>query len=405
MSDADRAQTLIDIRRYDEAVELLSRHLGAEPDDWSALCLLSQAHLATDRDRDALAAAKRAAALAPSEEWPFRLQALALLALGRPKKAVPLAERSAANAPGLWQPLHTLTGVYLAAGRKRRADEAAQRLLAAAPNEAEAVLRAAEVSRAMKRHKRAAALTDRALALDPTSAVVHNDWAVAMLEGRRHSEALRGFSTAAALDPRLSVAAQNFQLALRSTLSRATLVALLVGWLVGRGVADAADPTDEGGSLLARSVSLLVAVGLPAYLVHAYRRTVAPLPEHVRAQVAQAARQDRRIVFALVSYGIADLCYAAGVVLPNGPALDAVVAGVFALVASRLSLALSLPRPAPWVTLALAVLCALLGASVISEVFDPVASTSDVVGSVVLGATFLVAAGLLGRRWRVHRRT
>lgn len=404
MSDVERASTLIDVRRYDEAIGLLTRHLGQEPGDWRALCLLGQAQVAMDRDAEALVAAQRAAALAPNQEWPFRLQALALLGLGKARQAVPLAERSVAYGLGLWQPLHTLTGAYLAAGMKGKARGTSAQLLAVAPNEALAVLRAAEVCRAVKDTARARALTDRALALDPTSAVVHNDRAVALLQTRRHTEALQGFSTAASLDPRMSVAPRNFKAVIHHTLNRATWIAWVFAYVIGRGVADAVDQTDKGGSLLARLMCLSVAIGLPLVMLRVYRQVVTPLPAAVRRQVLEEVRQDRRMTLGLLAYGVATITYAIAAVLPEGLALDAVVTASLTLLVSRLCFVSWKISPSRGVLLALALTFSLFGAVMITASLQPDPDPqSEPVAMAAIGGILMVLGGLTGWRWRLRR--
>ena len=64
-----RASAMLDVRRFDEAAELLARVVAAEPDSSRAWCLMARAHLGADRYSEAVTAANRAAALDPADEW------------------------------------------------------------------------------------------------------------------------------------------------------------------------------------------------------------------------------------------------------------------------------------------------------------------------------------------------
>ena len=69
-----RAQALMDIERWSEAVAILNKGLGAHPDNHWILCSLSLSHLNMgDRNR-AMDYANRAVSVAPEEEWGHRLR-------------------------------------------------------------------------------------------------------------------------------------------------------------------------------------------------------------------------------------------------------------------------------------------------------------------------------------------
>ena len=74
---------MLDVRRFDEASELLARVVSAEPESSRAWCLMARAHLGADRYADAVTAANRAVALDPADEWPHRLASNALVHLGK----------------------------------------------------------------------------------------------------------------------------------------------------------------------------------------------------------------------------------------------------------------------------------------------------------------------------------
>ena len=98
-----RASAMLDVRRFDEASELLARLVAAEPDSSRAWCLMARAHLGADRYAEAIDAANRAVALDPADEWPHRLASNALVHLGNYPDALRAAYAACRLAPGYWQ--------------------------------------------------------------------------------------------------------------------------------------------------------------------------------------------------------------------------------------------------------------------------------------------------------------
>ena len=83
-----RASTMLDLRRFGEASELLARVVSAEPESSRAWCLMARAHLGGERYAEAISAANRAVSLDPSDEWPHRLASNALVHLGHYRGAL-----------------------------------------------------------------------------------------------------------------------------------------------------------------------------------------------------------------------------------------------------------------------------------------------------------------------------
>jgi predicted Zn-dependent protease len=98
-----RASAMLDVKRFDEASELLARVVSAEPESSRAWCLMARAHLGADRYTDATVAANRAVALDPGDEWPHRLASNALVHLGKFPGALRAAYEARSLAPSYWQ--------------------------------------------------------------------------------------------------------------------------------------------------------------------------------------------------------------------------------------------------------------------------------------------------------------
>jgi tetratricopeptide (TPR) repeat protein len=169
-AQVERAETLCELRRFEEAISLLNSTLASFPDSveaWAQLCI---AHLDNDQPADALQAAIRAANLAPDAGVPQLLLSAALRRLGRTDEAL-LAARRAVNAePDNWSCQLQLGIALLSARKVRQARLVAARVAAMAPHEPMSHLLLGDVARARRRYAEAEAHVRRALALDPASA-------------------------------------------------------------------------------------------------------------------------------------------------------------------------------------------------------------------------------------------
>src|SRR5260370_42347260 len=93
---------MLDVRRFDEAAELLARVVAGEPESSRAWCLMARARLGADRYAEAVTAANRAVALDPADEWPPRLASNAPGHLGPHPAARRAADEAGPPAPGYW---------------------------------------------------------------------------------------------------------------------------------------------------------------------------------------------------------------------------------------------------------------------------------------------------------------
>src|ERR1700678_4738917 len=94
---------MLAVERFDEPSELLARVVSADQESSRAWCLMARAHLGADRYADATAAANRAVALDPGDEWPHRLASNALVHLGNFPGALRAAGEARRLAPSYWQ--------------------------------------------------------------------------------------------------------------------------------------------------------------------------------------------------------------------------------------------------------------------------------------------------------------
>jgi tetratricopeptide (TPR) repeat protein len=230
-----RASAMLDIRRFDEATELLARVIAAEPESSRAWCLMARAHLGTDRFGDAVDAANRAAALDPNDEWPHRLASNALVHLGRPAEALYAADRACRLAPSFWQTHVCVAQAALAGHVRDVAIAAAGRARELAPNEPDVHFLSGKVSLFDGALQDARTHQERALALDPTHSGAMNE--LGRIRLRRHDTAgaMRHFISAARAAPGEHIYSRNIDVVILRTVSRAiyvfTLIALILIWV------------------------------------------------------------------------------------------------------------------------------------------------------------------------------
>ena len=230
-----RASAMLDVRRFDEASQLLARVVSAEPESSRAWCLMARAHLGADRYIEAVTAAHRAVALDPADEWPHRLASNALVHLSRYQDALRAAYEACRLAPGYWQTHVCVAQAALAAQRLDVATEAAARARGLAPNEPDVHFLSGKVSLARSDLAGARAHQERALALDPGHSGAMNE--LGRIRLRRHDTAgaIRHFISAARATPDERIYSRNIDVVLLRTVSRTiyvfTLIALILIWI------------------------------------------------------------------------------------------------------------------------------------------------------------------------------
>lgn len=215
-----RAALLVDVNRAAEAVALLHRAVGLEPDDQRAWCELGRAELSCGHPSEALAAANRALGADPAQEWPHRLASIALNLLGQHEGAVRAARQAVRLAPFAWQThvqLADSLADYPAPRRVRgqlRAEAwaAANRAVELAPLEPDPHCTIGHLlaSQAAPQAERA---FREALRLDPGNARALNGLGLVGMRNGRLVAAAADFGAAAAADPYDSVARGNISAA------------------------------------------------------------------------------------------------------------------------------------------------------------------------------------------------
>ena len=331
----ERAQALVELRRYDEACSLLGKLLGTEPHNAAAWCLLSQARGGVGDAKAALDAAERAASLAPGEDWPHRLRSIAMQELGDDDGAVSAARAAVAVAPQNWQ-THSRLAIALSLTKQEPTEAlgAAELGVTLAPNEPTTHYALGVANHRRGKNGEAERCFRQALELNPQHIPSHNALAAMQLAGSRFGRAgnlagaAAGFRDAVQADPRSSESARNLELVLQVFIARVSYLVFAIVWIASRVT---------GGTPGARLVPLVL-LAVPATFAGRFLSRLAP---DLRRRVGYVAFHGR---LAAPSYAqaLAILLLLVASAAPAGARTRIGIAAVITSFAARLLLARSL---------------------------------------------------------------
>jgi Tfp pilus assembly protein PilF len=324
-----RAEALIELRRYDEAVAVLSRAIGADVEAPRGWCLLAQAQLGLGDPEAALQSAGRAVALAPDLEWIHRLASLAFSRLGRHGEAVAAAREAVRLDPGSWRGMTRLAQALIPATPDRREARAtAERARDLAPLVPDTHIAVGFVEAAAGHRKAAVAAYRKALELDPDNTVAHNELARLHLRAGTPAslaKAAMGFATAVQTDPRASISRHNLDVAVGTFLARAAGL-LLVAAILARGFG-------TSGTIGAR-VAPLALLFIPGVFV---TRFALRLTRDLRHYLWRTVVHPRSRLVAVVAEAAAVALVVAGAVAPESVRLHVYDAALACAVVSLFS--------------------------------------------------------------------
>ncbi|HEY0025866.1 MAG TPA: hypothetical protein VGB24_23455 [Longimicrobium sp.] len=213
----DRAQLLINHRRFQLAEDELRRGLGDEPENAMmhaqvALCMVED----PARAAQALEAAKTAVAYAPNDATVWHALARVAERCGKVNEAEHAAAMALSRAPRTAVLLLNGAQLLLARGWYRAALGLAERALEIAPNDANALMTAGALRSRMGLHNQARANFERALALEPDDKAVQANAGWAALRRGDAEAAVRHFRTSLRLDPEEAKSQRGLLEALRA---------------------------------------------------------------------------------------------------------------------------------------------------------------------------------------------
>jgi len=256
-----RAGVLVELQRWDDAIALLGRIVASDPSAAPPRCLLAQALLGAGKPEAALEQARVASTCDPYQEWPHRLQSIALHALHDFVHSVAAAREAVRLAPTLASPYIVLVDAELALRHLAAAKAAADKAVELAPGLFSAHLALGRVELA-RHHNRAAEDRFReALRLEPQSAAALNDLGRAMLGRGRFRAGVAYFGQASRLNPHHDVFRRN---AVRGAIRAAGARVLACGGAATLGAAVASDQGWNPAIGIALSLVVL-AVGVGAH--------------------------------------------------------------------------------------------------------------------------------------------
>lgn len=210
-------QAWLDVRRYDQALDVATQALAREPSNAAAHVLASRALMMMERYPEAVVAARTAVGITPQWAYAYRILSLAMCkAPGgstRPAidEAVQVASEAVRLAPGDAYNHMAVAEASALAARFGVADEAARRAIALAPASADVWATASYVALKTRNWFAAEIAARRALLLDPDHYAATNNLGAAMKgRGWRRLGAV-AFLGAARIDPRRRNARENLE--------------------------------------------------------------------------------------------------------------------------------------------------------------------------------------------------
>ncbi|HLZ95878.1 MAG TPA: tetratricopeptide repeat protein [Candidatus Dormibacteraeota bacterium] len=206
---AQRANALMAVGRYPEAIRDLIAALASAPQDPELLCTLALAYLNSGHPKDGLQFSRRAVAAAPDDDWPYRLLSLALRRTGKPKAALDAAMAAQRINPESQLVLMSVAGAQVEARMTNEALGTANRAVAAGPENPDAYNLRGQVLIAQKRYAEAEADFRYALRMNPTDWVYNNNLGVVLRRQNKKKDAVEAFERAVRANPRARTARQN----------------------------------------------------------------------------------------------------------------------------------------------------------------------------------------------------
>lgn len=283
MSSRGRAESLLELRRFAEARDLVVSLLAEEPDDADLHGLHAQALLGLDDGEGALAEGNRVVALDPESEWGHRICSVALRQLGNHAGATVAAAEAVRLAPYRAETHRAFAQAALGVPvRIRDAEAAANRALQLAPHDPANHFTYALVCEQLNEVDRARQAYRETLRLDPTHAAAINN--LNLLDNRWSlRKSAHGFASALSFEPDIDVARQNLD-ALAVRFFRRLYYGALLAFLVGLAAAGAADFRLNAVSVTAGVLGL---GSVAAYAVVLLRAVPAGVRHYLRPQLTR----------------------------------------------------------------------------------------------------------------------
>lgn len=197
----DRAEALIDLQRYEQAIPLLTQAIANDPDDDMLYCRLSLACFAIEDYAASFSHAKTALGLNPENDWAHFHLTRNYIHQHNYDRALEHARAAAKIDPDDGANLYMLAWCEYQSGNYRQAYQAATHAIELDPENAHLHELLADLSLNQGKFKKAESHYREALRHDPESASIHCYLAMALTQQHRIYEAAEHMFTAVKLEP------------------------------------------------------------------------------------------------------------------------------------------------------------------------------------------------------------
>lgn len=215
-----RAELLMDVSRWREALNELRQHLAEYPDSYEGYCQSAACHLHLKEYQKGFDLTKKAIELDPQCEWAFRLQSMNFTENGETKRSLDAAKRCVEIAPYLPTSWACLFWAQVNYGSFDQADESLERLFILAPDSAETHEAAGYLALSRKNDLEAEKHFLEALKIDPESVNALNNLGVVYLnlaqsgKGHQyHDMSVEMFERAVRQQPTFEMGQKNISIA------------------------------------------------------------------------------------------------------------------------------------------------------------------------------------------------
>jgi tetratricopeptide (TPR) repeat protein len=181
----ERADLLINLKRYEEAVNLLQSSLLQQPHNYDLTCQLARAYLLWGKPANALKMSQAAITIDPEQEWAYRVLSHAHTDQKNYKAALKAAQQAAGVAPELPEALTRLAYAQIEAKKISLARKTVVRLQEIAPDFSGINHLRGYLAQTSKRWSEAQQYYLKALATNPQDENVLNNLGTILLNNKR----------------------------------------------------------------------------------------------------------------------------------------------------------------------------------------------------------------------------
>jgi tetratricopeptide (TPR) repeat protein len=177
-----RAQKLIEVKRFSEAIPVLTKAITEDPQNYYAFCQLSFCFCQLEENEKCLEYAERAMMVDPEGEWAYRLKGIMLGRKGNRKAALEYAQKAVYFEPDNELALGNLVYAFLNNDKLNEARQVAEELLEISPDDAETHYIYGLVEKSSQNYVEAEKWFRQSLEITPNYAEARNMLAVTILK-------------------------------------------------------------------------------------------------------------------------------------------------------------------------------------------------------------------------------